>query len=106
MVDCWLRLVGYFVKLFHFSRLVYRRRAFGAPTIVRWLFRLVALSSLHDSLAQSRGYSPDAFVASDFSKLNRWFFHVDEFGVDLDLKEKLKSKATMTDPTQDHAGLK
>lgn len=71
----------------------------GAPLVllplVRWLFRLVALSSLHDSLAQSRGYSSRTlFVASDFSKLNRWFFHVDEFGVDLDLKEKLKSKAT------------
>lgn len=62
--------------------------------IIRWLVRLVALGSLRDTLAQSRGYSSRTlFVASDFSRLNRWFFHVDEFGADLDLKKKLQSKA-------------
>ena len=71
-------------------------RAFGAPTIssagfFAWLRCLAFTIPLLKAGAILLG---TLFVASDFSKLNRWFFHVDEFGVDRDLKEKLKSKAT------------
>ena len=61
--------------------------------IARWLVCLVTLASLQDPLAQSRGYSAQSvFVGSDYSKFNHWFLHVDEFGFDLDLKQKLQSK--------------
>ena len=59
----------------------------------RWLSRLVVLGGLQTTVAQKRGQTPQSFfVRSDFSKLNRWFLHVDEFGCDLDLKKKLQSK--------------